>query len=308
MAIVAVAGGSGAVGRTIVDGLVAHGKHKVFVFSRTNLEPKNGVHYLAVNYDDVEETSKVLEQNRVDTVISAIGVVTPETSRAQIQLVKAADKATPTRRFIVSAYDMLHKRDQIPDYPLAQYTFEAIDELDRTDLEYTRVVNGFFLDYYGMPHYKTHLTRWVNFVDLENRWAVIPGDGSGKANFIASQDMATYIARLLDLDKWSKVSSIVAETLSISELFALAKKTRGPDFEVAYDDLEKLKAGKISYISKFPDFGLGPKEAEALFSKIHYYGGVGEVLVPTEDTLNSKFPDIVPKTAVQVIEESWQGN
>lgn len=35
MAIVAVAGGSGAVGRTIVDGLVAHGKHKVFVFSRT---------------------------------------------------------------------------------------------------------------------------------------------------------------------------------------------------------------------------------------------------------------------------------
>lgn len=83
-----------------------------------------------------------------------------------------------------------------------------------------------------MPHYKTHLTRWVNFVDLENRWAVIPGDGSGKANFIASQDMATYIARLLDLDKWSKVSSIFAETLSISELFALAKKTRGECHEI----------------------------------------------------------------------------
>lgn len=35
MGIVAVAGGSGPVGRTIVDALVAHDKHKVLVFSRS---------------------------------------------------------------------------------------------------------------------------------------------------------------------------------------------------------------------------------------------------------------------------------
>lgn len=35
MGIVVVAGGSGPVGRTIVDALVAHGKHEVFVFSRS---------------------------------------------------------------------------------------------------------------------------------------------------------------------------------------------------------------------------------------------------------------------------------
>lgn len=34
MGIIAVAGGSGPVGRTIVDALVAHGRHKVYVFSR----------------------------------------------------------------------------------------------------------------------------------------------------------------------------------------------------------------------------------------------------------------------------------
>ncbi|KZL71540.1 NmraA like family protein [Colletotrichum tofieldiae] len=308
MAIIAVAGGSGSVGRTIVDGLVAHGGHNVFVLSRTKREPQNGVHYVAVNYGDVDETSKVLEENQIDTVISAMGVVTPSTNKAQINLVKAAQRSSSTRRFVVSAYDMLHTRDQISHYPLAQYAFEAIDELEQTNLEYTRVVNGFFLDYYGMPHYKTHLQPWINFINLEKKWAVIPGDGSAKANFITSQDMAKYIARLMDLSNWSKVSSIVAETLSISELLALAEETRGSSFRVAHDELETLKSGRISFASEFPEFDLSREESEALFAKVHYYAGIGRFLVPAEDTLNSKFPDIIPKTAAQVIKESWEGN
>ncbi|GKT88903.1 nmrA-like family protein [Colletotrichum tofieldiae] len=288
MAIIAVAGGSGSVGRTIVDGLVAHGGHNVFVLSRTKREPQNGVHYVAVNYGDVDETSKVLEENQIDTVISAMGVVTPSTNKAQINLVKAAQRSSSTRRFV--------------------YAFEAIDELEQTNLEYTRVVNGFFLDYYGMPHYKTHLQPWINFINLEKKWAVIPGDGSAKANFITSQDMAKYIARLMDLSNWSKVSSIVAETLSISELLALAEETRGSSFRVAHDELETLKSGRISFASEFPEFDLSREESEALFAKVHYYAGIGRFLVPAEDTLNSKFPDIIPKTAAQVIKESWEGN
>ncbi|GJC86160.1 oxidoreductase swnN [Colletotrichum liriopes] len=288
MAIIAVAGGSGSVGRTIVDGLVAHGGHNVFVLSRTKREPQNGVHYVAVNYGDVDETSKVLEENQIDTVISAMGVVTPSTNKAQINLVKAAQRSSSTRRFV--------------------YAFEAIDELEQTNLEYTRVVNGFFLDYYGMPHYNTHLQPWINFINLEKKWAVIPGDGSAKANFITSQDMAKYIARLMDLRNWSKVSSIVAETLSISELLALAEETRGSRFRVAHDELETLKSGRISFASEFPEFDLSREESEALFAKVHYYAGIGRFLVPAEDTLNSKFPDIIPKTAAQVIKESWEGN
>ncbi|KZL81204.1 nmra-like family protein [Colletotrichum incanum] len=131
MVIIAVAGGSGAVGRTIVDGLVAHGGHNVFVLSRTKREPRDGLHYVAVNYWYIDETSKVLEENQIDTVISAMGVVTPNTNKAQINLVKAAQRSNSTKRFVVSAYDMLHTRDQVSHYPLAQYAFEAIDELEQ---------------------------------------------------------------------------------------------------------------------------------------------------------------------------------
>ncbi|TEA19650.1 Oxidoreductase BOA1 [Colletotrichum sidae] len=297
MAIIAVAGGSGPVGRSIVDGLVAHGGHKVFVLSRSSRLAKDGVQYLAVDYNDVQGTSSALETNQVDTVISAMGVVTAEASASQVQLVKAANKSSTTRRFVVSAYDMLHKREQVAHFPMAKYTFEAIDELDGTDLEYTRVVNGFFLDYYGMPHWKTHLHPWINFVNVEKKWAVIPGDGSAKANFITTQDMARFIARLMELDKWSKVSSIVADTLSISEVLEIAERVRGTNFNVVHDDLEKLKSGKISFIEKFPDIGASLDEAEKLFASIHYYAGTGAALVPTEDALSSKFPDIVTKSA-----------
>lgn len=81
----------------------------------------------------------------------------------------------------------------------------------------------------------------------------------------------------------------------------------GSKFKVVYDDLEKLKSGKISFASEFPDIGFPPTEAEAIFAKVHYYAGTEAFLVPTEDTLNSKFPDIVTKKAVNVIEEAWKG-
>ncbi|KAI8173121.1 hypothetical protein KHU50_004832 [Colletotrichum sp. SAR 10_65] len=307
MTIIAVAGGTGPVGRTIVDGLVQHGGHKVFVLSRATRPPQDGVEYLAVNYPDIEGTAKILETNKIDTVISAMGVVTAEISVSQVQLVKAADRSSTTKRFVVSAYDMLHKREHIEDSPLAKFVFEAIDELDRTNLEYTRVVNGFFLDYFGMPHWKTYMHPWVNMVNVEKKWAVIPGDGSAKVNFIASQDMAKFIARLMDLDKWDKISSIIAETRSISEILEISEKARGAKFRVAYDDLEKLKSGKISFISDFPDIGLGEEESEKLFAILHYYAGTEQFLVPKETNIKPRFPDIVTKTAEEVIEGSWKG-
>lgn len=73
--------------------------------------------------------------------------------------------------------------------PRVKYTLDALEELEKTYLSYTRVVNGLFLDYYGMPHWKTSVHPWLNVVNMEKRWAVILGDGSAKADFITSQDL-----------------------------------------------------------------------------------------------------------------------
>lgn len=111
--------------------------------------------------------------------------------------------------------------------PFAKHTYEAIDELDKTDLEYTRIANGWFLDYFGMPHYQTRLDPWINVINMEKKWAVVPGDGSARASFITTQDMARFVARVLDLKTWSPFFSIIGHEMAINELVALAEKIRG---------------------------------------------------------------------------------
>lgn len=111
--------------------------------------------------------------------------------------------------------------------PLAKYTFEAIDALEKTDLEYTRVVNGWFLDYYGMPHWETSLHPWINILSMRDKWAVVPGDGTAEATFITTQDLGRFIGRLMDAPAWDHESTIVGNEMRFNDLLLLAEKIRG---------------------------------------------------------------------------------
>ncbi|KAH6885358.1 hypothetical protein B0T10DRAFT_492505 [Thelonectria olida] len=304
MRVIAVAGGTGPVGKTIVDGLIAHGTYKVYVMSRSAKPFQGPGDLLQVDYTNADETRAAFEKANVDTVICAIGVATQGTNEAQKKLIRAAHAASSVKRFVISSFDMLHRKEDIELNPLTKYTFEAIDELEKTDLEYTRIANGWFLDYYGMPYWKTYLHPWINILSMKEKWAVIPGDGSAKANFITTQDMATFVAHLMDIDQWPRISSIFAQTLSFKELLQQAEKARGSKFEVAYDSLEKLKSGKISFSSKFPAIDF-PGGDEAFFATLHYQAGLGRFLVPTDDVLDSRFPHIKPTTVAEVMEKSW---
>lgn len=102
--------------------------------------------------------------------------------------------------------------------------------LEKTSLVYTRIANGWFLDYYGMPHWKTNLEPWLNVLNMESKWAAIPGDGGVQASFVTSQDMSRFVARLMDADKWDQISAIRGVTLSLDELLQMAEKARGKLF------------------------------------------------------------------------------
>ncbi|KAF4968682.1 hypothetical protein FSARC_3968 [Fusarium sarcochroum] len=306
MKVVAVAGGTGSVGSTIVDGLVEYGKHKVFALSRKERPPQGAVNYLKVDYNDPDAITRAFEEVGVNILICAISVVSPETNQAQKNLIQAAERSKTTERFVISSFDMLHVKEDIELSPLSRYTFEAIDELEKTNLEYTRIANGWFLDYYGMPHWKCNLEPWINIINMESKWAVIPQDGNIQASFLTSQDMSRFAARLMDLEKWDKISSIRANTLSFNELIEAAEKARGAKFEVAVDSLEKLKSGKISFFPDYPKIGFGDGD-EAFFAMIHYQAGIGRYLVPRElPPLDDKFPDLKVTTALEVMETAWK--
>ncbi|KAI8267266.1 hypothetical protein K4K58_008363 [Colletotrichum sp. SAR11_239] len=76
MAVIAVAGGTGNVGRTIVEAIVAAGKHEVKILARKmltkakanpDLEKEVGASIIVVDYANVEATTKALEDNNVHT-------------------------------------------------------------------------------------------------------------------------------------------------------------------------------------------------------------------------------------------------
>lgn len=185
-----------------------------------------------------------MQSVKADTLVSAIGLVTEDSNEAQKNMIRAASRSSTTSRFVLSGFDMLHLEEyasplpidmivsvdavrHISLNPIAKHTFQAIDLLKTTNLEYTRLANGWFSDYYGMPHYKTHLHPWINVLNMERKWAVVPGDGTARANYITTQDMARCFAKLMDLERWEDVTSIVSDELSLNEVVRLAEEVRG---------------------------------------------------------------------------------
>lgn len=59
---------------------------------------------IAVDYSDVDDLTTALEANQVHTVISALLVMDQTVGQSQINLIKAADRSSSTKRFIVSDY------------------------------------------------------------------------------------------------------------------------------------------------------------------------------------------------------------
>lgn len=109
MVVVAVAGGTGGVGKTIVRQLEVNGKHKVVVLSRKTAAGAtsgtgNASREVLVDYNNIDALSAILEEHNVDTVISTINLRAPTANNSQLNLIKAAGKSTKTRRFVLSEF------------------------------------------------------------------------------------------------------------------------------------------------------------------------------------------------------------
>ncbi len=122
MAVLAIAGGTGGVGKTVVEQLSLHGAHHtVYILTRevdmTPLGSQRGhgdisltlhhqippkpilehARFLKVDYGHVDSLTKTLQDHKIDTVISTINLETDAGSQAQLGLIEAADNSSTTR-------------------------------------------------------------------------------------------------------------------------------------------------------------------------------------------------------------------
>ncbi|EGU84206.1 hypothetical protein FOPG_12428 [Fusarium oxysporum f. sp. conglutinans race 2 54008] len=306
MLTVAVAGGSGHVGRTIIEVLGASKEHEVLVLGRSVPE-KNKLDqaFVVVDYEDIEATAALLKTRGVHTIISAIVINDPSSSSSQVNLVRAAALSGTVRRFITSEWSIPHSEDS------ALYVFReaAVEALRETNLQWTRIVNGYFLDYYGLPYLKSYLTPFTFAVDIANKAAAIPGTGNYIVYFTYTFDVAKFVVALLGLSDWDETTYCYGDKATWNEILQLAEESRGSKFTVSYDALEKLQKGEVTELpSHRESYVFFPKPAlRGFLSLLGRYVVEGRFDIPSDKALNAKFTEIQTLKVKEAI-ELWRGH
>ncbi|KAJ5090589.1 hypothetical protein N7532_009273 [Penicillium argentinense] len=311
MNTVAVAGGTGGVGETLVETLTEQSKFHVVVLSRNELKQESvtrAVSHIRIDYDDIPVLTRQLEDHNIHTIISAIGLVSEETSKAQLNLIEAADKSKVTERFIPSEYSFIQTADLLPIDPSIQFWLDAADRLKASSLKYTRVIPGFFMDYWGMPHVKTNLQPYSFGINISSRTAAIPGDGNDVICMTYTYDMAQYMVKVLDLQEWPEFSVVVGDEVTYNQILAMAEQILGEKFKVTYDSLDRIKAGNVTNPPMPSDLGCTEEELTEVTALVSRLTVKGVFDLPKENCLNSRFPEVQPITMKKFLEKAWGGN
>ncbi|KAM6525801.1 hypothetical protein FALCPG4_011336 [Fusarium falciforme] len=308
---IAVAGGTRGIGRAITEAINLKKNYDVKVFSRSPnpaLEAENGIPVIAIDYTDVDSMTKVLEDNKIDTVISTLFVTLD--GKPQVNLVHAAEASKYTRRFIPSIWGIPYSREQVGERQMmiGQSKLDAVEALEKSTLEYTLFYVGYFLDFWGYPRVQSYQRQNLIVVDIEYNRAAIPGDGNTPVTFTHTFDVAEFVAASLDLPSWEKESYVIGESITWNEFLRLAEEVKGEKFEVTRDSLDLLLSGQITELPSHPSlYSQMPKDQiQALFATfgVWFEKGLFE-LKPTNKTLNEVFPKIHARTVKEVLEAGW---
>ncbi|RAH72544.1 uncharacterized protein BO66DRAFT_427032 [Aspergillus aculeatinus CBS 121060] len=312
MTVIAVAGGTGGVGRTIVETLLEETTHKIIILTRSTPQdpPTSRAQHLQIDYDDIPALTDLLTTEGITTIISAIGITTDATSQAQLNLIDAAEQSPTVTRFLPSEYSFIQTADLLEIDPSIKHWLAAANKLhhDAPSLNFTRVIPGFFMDYWGMPHVRTHLQPGVFGIDVPNGRAAIPGDGNDRLCMTYTYDMARFVVRLLeevDAAEWPEFSVVVGDVVTYNELLGLVEDIRGRKFSVVYDSPEEINQGQVT-VPAVPE-GCTEAEAHEVTVLVSRLTIAGVFDLPVEGRLNARFPEIKPVKVKEFLVDAWKG-
>lgn len=210
------------------------------------------------------------------------------------------------------------------------FSLAAKKELEKTkNLEITYVLNGNFMDYWGMPGVKSYLRPEVMVIDIPNRLAALPGDGNTPVIMTHSSDVARFVAAALDLERWDRPLHVVGDRLTWNQILGLVETAisnsydppsccpsienskltgvTGEKISHTYDTIEQLRAGNVTELpGQVATYEFFPKEAyQQLTLTFNLWFADGVFDYETGTTLNDHFPDIKAMTVREMLEKAW---
>ncbi|KAL6246548.1 hypothetical protein RBB50_006786 [Rhinocladiella similis] len=315
MTVVAVAGGTGDLGRTIVEAIAKTGKHTVYVLSR-NADPTHPIaavaKLVALDYDSPSKISDVLQQLHIETVISTLNLNWPGSPQSQLNLIQGSAQSGVVKRFIPSEFNIDYNvsEDRMP-YPPRVDQLKAIEELQQhPQLTYTLIRNGNFLDYLGLPFAETYLKPLYMVLDLQAAEAAIPGDGTSTVAFTHTTDVGKLVAALLDVPaaQWPLESTVIGEKIVLNDLISLAEQVTGQQFRKTFDSLERLRKMQTTELPSnrpsYPYFPGGKAELDMIVSTMMVGMATG-VFDVSGTNLQTFAPDIETMKIEPFLRSCW---
>ncbi|KAJ3979676.1 hypothetical protein F5890DRAFT_1545627 [Lentinula detonsa] len=313
---IAVAGGTGKIGRHIVEGLL-EAKHRhsfeIIVLSRSQSPDISYAGFNApvipVDYQDQSSLQKVLNEFQIDTIISTLAGRPAELVyiTSQENLLRAALSVPSFRRFAPSEFAI--ESEQISaSVNLYQNKLPIIQSLrqvkqERPDsFEFSLFECGVFMNYLGYGNTRPeghkahgHLAHFPYIFDLSKRSADIPGDGEKEIWYTRAEDVGKFVAEATQLETWEEYNNMAGEILTMNEVVRLCEDVCGTEFNVKYNSREELAAR----ISPAPEKARANFFVESLIAIID-----GECDIKRPMNLN-KLVDVQPMGVRQYLEQWW---
>ncbi|KAF2025383.1 hypothetical protein EK21DRAFT_76514, partial [Setomelanomma holmii] len=162
------------------------------------------------------------------------------------------------------------------------------------------------LDHYGIPGVSSNMKPFSYAIDFHNRQAAIPGDGTALVSSLHSNDLAKYIAVVLEQNDWPEHSAFAGDRISWGELFALAEEVTGAKWDITYDPIEKLESAQGTVLRQAQGAIEMPDEAlRHMWSEFGTMAVKGLMDISKEGLRNDEFPNIKPMTVREVVEAAW---
>lgn len=163
------------------------------------------------------------------------------------------------------------------------------------------------MDLWFSPRIKSAFSlNMPTWVDLDNHFAAIPGDGNAYMVLTHSRDIARFVVAALGLAHWEKRYYLIGDRFTMNEFVSIAEEVKGVTFEKHYDSVEMLERGESTMLpgvkEKLPpgmDTFFMMKQI-ALAGKRLTQGGMD--LPTTDGNINSLFPSMKTLTIREAIQ------
>ncbi|KAK1232731.1 hypothetical protein PQX77_004129 [Marasmius sp. AFHP31] len=272
---IAVAGGSGGIGRYIVEGLLALKASRcphlhVIVLSRTkgdDISFQGAIaQRLEVDYDDKEGLTSLFRLHRIDTIICTLANLDlTQFSALQEKVLCAAIDVSSFRRFAPSEFSV--DSEALKTYNYYECKLPILDVLRSVKLTH--------------PNFE-----WTKTAD-------IPGDGTAKQVYTVAEDVGAFVAEATQLDVWPEQLDMAGDEISYNEIVSVAEKITGKKFDVTRSTRED-----ILKVMNQP-----PKD----WRDYYYLSQLSVIVGETQQgkSLNGSIPNFRPTTVEEFINKWW---